>query len=292
MARSEVEELARSFSDFDTRTKKIDLLKISEVGGRLGVAKSEIKEFTREVDKANVALGDSWSGGIDNLADSLGRISSLYKETKDLPISESINQVGSALNELAAQGASSEQNIADFVTRLGALPPAMKPPLTTLLGFGSALEESGINAEIGSSGFGKFIRVASTGASAFAQVMKLPVAQVKEMINTNPAEFFLKFSEGLKGLDTVQLGAVLDQLKLTDNEVQRVIGAATENTDRFRESVEVASKSVKEGTSLQNEFNKVNNNAAAIYEKVRRKVAESFTSKAIAEFLEKAVTMF
>jgi tubulin-specific chaperone A len=200
--------------------------------------------------------------------------------------------VGSALNELAAQGASSEQNIADFVTRLGALPPAMKPPLTTLLGFGSALEESGINAEIGSSGFGKFIRVASTGASAFAQVMKLPVAQVKEMINTNPAEFFLKFSEGLKGLDTVQLGAVLDQLKLTDNEVQRVIGAATENTDRFRESVEVASKSVKEGTSLQNEFNKVNNNAAAIYEKVRRKVAESFTSKAIAEFLEKAVTMF
>ena len=292
MARQEVEELARSFSDFDTRTKKIDLLKIAEVGGRLGVAKSEIKEFTREVDKAYVALGDSWKGGIDNLADSLGRISTLYKETKNLPIAESINQVGSALNELAAQGASSEQNIADFVTRLGALPPAMKPPLNTLLGFGSALEESGINAEIGASGFGKFIRVASTNATGFAQVMKLPVAQVKEMINTNPAEFFLKFSEGLKGLDTVQLGNVLDYLKLSDNEVQRVIGAATENTDKFRQSVEVASQAVKEGTSLQDEFNKVNNNAAAIYEKVQRKFAESFTSKMFAQFLEGAVTAF
>ncbi|WP_165571964.1 phage tail tape measure protein [Chryseobacterium vrystaatense] len=292
MARYEVEELARSFTDFDTRTKKIDLLKIAEVGGRLGVAKGEIKDFTKEVDKAYVALGDSWKGGIDNLADSLGRISSLYKETKDLPIATSINQVGSALNELAAQGASSEQNIADFVTRLGALPPAMKPPLNTLLGFGSALEESGINAEIGASGFGKFIRVASTNATGFAQIMKLPVAQVKEMINTNPAEFFLKFSEGLKGLDTVQVGTVLDSLKLGDNEVQRVIGAATENTDKFRESVKVASEAVKEGTSLQDEFNKVNNNAAAIYEKVQRKIAESFTSKIFAQFLESAVTAF
>ncbi len=292
MARHEVEELARSFSDFDTRTKKIDLLEIAEVGGRLGVAKSEIQDFTREVDKANVALGDSWEGGIDNLADSLGRISTLYKETKNQPIAESINQVGSALNELAAQGASSEQNIADFVTRLGALPPAMKPPLNTLLGFGSALEESGINAEIGASGFGKFIRVASTNATGFAQVMKLPVAQVKEMINTNPAEFFLKFSEGLKGLDTVELGNVLDYLKLSDNEVQRVIGSATENTDKFRKSVEVASQAVKEGTSLQDEFNKVNNNAAAIYEKVQRKIAESFTSKMFAQFLEGAVTAF
>ena len=292
MVRHEVEELARSFSDFDTRTKKIDLLKIAEVGGRLGVAKSEIKDFTREVDKAYVALGDSWKGGVDNLADSLGRIATLYKETKDLPIAESINEVGSALNELAAQGASSEQNIADFVTRMGSLPPAMKPPLNTLLGFGSALEESGVNAEIGASGFGKFIRVASTGASSFAQVMKLPVEKVKEMINTNPAEFFLKFSEGLKGLDTVQLGNVLDYLKLSDNEVQRVIGAATENTEKFRQSVQLASEAVKEGTSLQDEFNKVNNNAAAIYEKVQRKIAESLTSKMFAQFLEAAVTAF
>ncbi|AZA93054.1 phage tail tape measure protein, TP901 family, core region [Chryseobacterium nakagawai] len=292
MAKNEVEELARAFSDFDTRTKKIDLLKIAEVGGRLGVAKGEIKDFTQEVDKAYVALGDSWKGGVDNLADSLGRIASLYKETKKLPIAESINQVGSALNELAAQGASSEQNIAEFVTRLGALPPAMKPPLNTLLGFGSALEESGINAEIGASGFGKFIRVASTNAQGFAQVMRVPVAQVKEMINTNPAEFFLKFSEGLKGLDTIQLGSILDYLKLNDNEVQRVIGSATENTDKFRKSVEVASNAVKEGTSLQDEFNKVNNNAAAIYEKIQRKIAESFTAKVFAEFLETAVNAF
>ncbi|MBO6184182.1 MAG: hypothetical protein J6O88_05730 [Chryseobacterium sp.] len=292
MTKKEVQDLTKAYAEFDTRTNKIDLLKISEVGGRLGVPKEELKEFTKEVDKAYVALGDSWKGGVDNLADSMGRIATLYKETKNLPIAQSINEIGSALNELAASGASSEQNIADFVARLGSMPPAMKPALTTLLGFGSAFEESNINSEIASSGFAKFVRVASGNAAGFAQIMNQPVAKVKELINSNPAEFFLQFSEGLKGLDATQVSAVLDALKLNDNEVQRVIGAATENTDKFRESVDLASQSLSDATSLQEEFNKVNNNAAGIYEKVQKKLAETVTSQKVAEFINDSVTAF
>lgn len=292
MARSEVEQLTRSFSDFDTRTKKIDLLKIAEVGGRLGVAKSEIKDFTREVDKAYVALGDSWQGGVDKLADSMGRIAGLYAETKNQPIAQSINEIGSALNELAAQGASSEQNIAEFVTRMGSVPEALRPALNELLGFGSAFEESGINAEIGASGLSKFLRVAANNVEGFAKVMNEPVDKIKELINSNPAEFFLKFSEGLKGMDADKMAAILDYLKLNDGEVSKAIGAASANTDRFRQSVQLASDAVREGTSLQEEFNKVNNNAAAIWEKVQRKIAESLTSAAVASFINDSVSAF
>lgn len=292
MTTNEVKELSEAFTDFDTRTKKLDLLKIAEVGGRLGVAKQEILDFTREIDKAYVSLGDSWNGGVDDLADSLGTVASLYKETKDLPIAESINMIGSALNELAAQGASSEQNITDFVNRLGSMPPAMKPPLNTLLAFGSAFEESGIKSEIGSSGFANFVNIASKNAAGFAKVMNQPVSKVKELINTNPAEFFLQFSQGLRGLNADELARVLESLKLNSNEVQRVIGAATEKTERFRASIDVANEAVAEGTSLQDEFNKVNNNAAAIYEKIQRKFSESLSSKEIAEFLGTAVSVF
>ncbi len=62
MTTKEVQDLTKTFSDFDTRTSKIDLLKIAETGGRLGVQKSEIADFVQEVDKANVALGDGFSG--------------------------------------------------------------------------------------------------------------------------------------------------------------------------------------------------------------------------------------
>ena len=86
MTRQEVEALTRSFSDMDTRTKKIDLLKIATAGGRLGVAKEDIKDFVVEVDKANVALGDSWEGGADKIAEEIGRIALSYEETKNQPI--------------------------------------------------------------------------------------------------------------------------------------------------------------------------------------------------------------
>lgn len=291
MTRKEVEALTRSFSDMDTKTKKIDLLKIATAGGRLGIAKQDIRDFVVEIDKANVALGDSWEGGPEKIAESLGTIAKLYKDTKDQPIAESVNEIGSALNELAASGASSESNIADFTTRLGSLPPAMKPPLTTILGMGAAFEESGIKSEIASSGFGKFIRVAANNVKGFADVMQKPVEQVKELINSNPAEFFLQFSEGLKGLNATDQVAILDKLKLADNEVQRVIGSATEKADRFREVLELSNQSFKERTSLQKEFDKVNNDSAAIYEKVQRKIAELFTSQTFATFLNTLIKL-
>lgn len=291
MTRQEVEALTRSFSDMDTRTKKIDLLKIATAGGRLGVAKEDIKDFVVEVDKANVALGDSWEGGADKIAEEIGRIALSYEETKNQPIAKSISEIGSALNELAADGASSESNIADFMNRLGSLPPSMKPPINTILGLGAALEESSIKAEIASSGISKFFRVAGNNVEAFADVMQRPVQEVKDLINNNPAEFFLQFSEGLKAYNATDVTKILDKLKLNDNEVQRVIGAATDKSERFREVIEKSNQAFKERNSLQKEFDKVNNNSAAIYEKVQRKIAESLTSQKVAEFLNTIISL-
>ena len=291
MTRQEVEALTRSFSDMDTRTKKIDLLKIATAGGRLGVAKEDIKDFVVEVDKANVALGDSWEGGADKIAEEIGRIALSYEETKNQPIAKSISEIGSALNELAADGASSESNIADFMNRLGSLPPSMKPPINTLLGLGAALEESSIKAEIGSSGISKFFRVAGNNVEAFAEIMRRPVQEVKDLINNNPAEFFLQFSEGLKGLDATDVTQILDKLKLNDNEVQRVIGAATDKSERFREVIEKSNQAFKERTSLQIEYDKVNNNSAAVYEKIQRKISELFTSQTFANYLNTLINL-
>lgn len=291
MTRQEVEALTRSFSDMDTRTKKIDLLKIATAGGRLGVAKEDIKDFVVEVDKANVALGDSWEGGADKIAEEIGRIALSYEETKNQPIAKSISEIGSALNELAADGASSESNIADFMNRLGSLPPSMKPPINTLLGLGAALEESSIKAEIGSSGISKFFRVAGNNVEAFAEIMRRPVQEVKDLINSNPAEFFLQFSEGLKGLEATDVTQILEKLKLNDNEVQRVIGAATDKSERFREVIEKSNQAFKERTSLQIEFDKVNNNSAAIYEKIQRKISELFTSQTFANYLNTLINL-
>lgn len=285
MNKEEVDELTKSFAEFNTRTARMDLLKISEIGGRLGVPKDEIKDFTKEVDKAFVALGDGFTGGVEAVANKLGKIKGLFKETKDLKIADAMNQVGSAMNELGAAGAASEENIAEFALRVGSLPDVLKPTIGDALALGAAFEESGIDAERSGTAYTNFISIAAKSTKAFSEVMRIPQQQVKDMINTNPTEFFLKFAEGLKGLDATELSSVLEHLKLNDQYVKSILGSASENTDRFRKSMELSNTSLKEATSLQIEFDKVNNNAAATYEKVRKKFLAMFTTESVAKSL-------
>jgi tubulin-specific chaperone A len=121
--------------------------------------------------------------------------------------------------------------------------------------------------------------------------MRRPVQEVKDLINNNPAEFFLQFSEGLKGLEATDVTQILDKLKLNDNEVQRVIGAATDKSERFREVIEKSNQAFKERTSLQIEYDKVNNNSAAVYEKIQRKISELFTSQTFANYLNTLINL-
>ncbi|HCR75354.1 MAG TPA: phage tail tape measure protein, partial [Chryseobacterium sp.] len=288
---SEVKELSSAFNDLDTRTKSLDLLKIAEIGGKLGVPKAEILDFTREVDKAYVALGDSFSGGVEAVAEKIGKIKGLFKETKDLDFATALNKIGSGLNELGAEGAASEENMSDFALRVGQLPDSLKPTVAETLALGGAFEESGIDAERASSGYSTFVRTAAKDAAGFAKVMHLTQSEVEKLINEDPLQFFLKFSEGAKGLDPVKLAQILDGLKLNSNEVISIIGAASENTDNFRKSIESSNIAINEATSLQQEFDKVNNNAAAIYEKVQKKFAAIFTSDTVAKALGWLVDM-
>lgn len=292
MTKEEVEDLTKTFSAFDTRTSKIDLLKIAETGGRLGVGKAQIKDFVQEVDKANVALGDGFAGGVEAVTDTLGKLKNLYGETKDLDMATAINQIGSAMNELGANGAATEANIGDFALRLGSLPAKLKPTVAEALALGAAFEESGINAERAGTAYSTFVRNAATNADKFAKVMNISKKEVEDLMNADPLEFFLKFSEGMKGMDTTDLAKTMEYLKMNDQYVISTMGAASENTDKFRASIELSNKSLTEATSLTNEFNKVNNNSAAIFEKVQKRFLGMFTSQAVADTLNYWISTF
>ena len=245
MSRIEVDELTKSFGMFITRTSRIDLLKIAEVGGRIGIAKNEIASFTKQMNIAAVSLGDSFTGGAEEVATKLGKLRFLFQETKDIGVDIAYNAIGSAINQLGASGAATEVNIADFATNVGALPDVLKPSISEALGLGAAFEESGVGAEKAGRGYGIFIRNASTNTEKFARVMNLSVKQVEDLINTNPTEFFLQFSEGLKGMDATQVGKTLEYLGLNADGVNKIVGAAGSNIDRFRTLLELSNQSTK-----------------------------------------------
>lgn len=289
MTLGEVKELWDAFDEMDTRTSKLDRLKIAEEAGRLGVPKQQMREFVQEIDKVNVALGDSFKGGLEEIVGSLGKIKGLFEETKGKTYALAINEVGSAMNELAASGTASEGNIADFTLRVGALPDALKPSIDKVLGLGAAFEESGLDSQIAASGYTNFMKVAGENLEAFAYSMNMSIEEARELFNTRPEEFFLRFSEGMRGLSADETAKVFDSLKLNSLEVQKAVGAAANRTDEFRATMELAGDSMKEATSLTDEFNKKNESAAAVWQKIKNVFADTFTSTNAINWFESVI---
>jgi tubulin-specific chaperone A len=89
----EVDNLTESLTRLDTRTPIEGLLEIATVAGRLDIAKDDILDFTREVDKAFVALGDELEGTAEDVATDLARISGVFGVEEVEGAAEAINPV-------------------------------------------------------------------------------------------------------------------------------------------------------------------------------------------------------
>jgi TP901 family phage tail tape measure protein len=285
MTKVEVDELTKSFGLLQTRTSRIDLLGIAEQGGRIGIAKAEIGDFVNVMNKASVSLGDSFTGGAEEVANKLGKIKFLFQETKDIGVEQAYNAIGSAINDLGANGTASEANIADFTTRIGSLTDVLKPTIQETLALGTAFEESGIESEVSARAYGIFMKQASTESGKFAKVMGISQKAVENMINTDPLEFMLKFSEGMKGMDATKTAKTLDYLGISADGANKVIGAMGNNVGRFRELIDLSNNSFASGTSLVNEYDIKNNNLAATLEKISKTVSGWFSSETFIKWL-------
>jgi tubulin-specific chaperone A len=289
MTKAEVDELTKSFGLLETRTSRIDLLKIAEQGGRLGIMKEDIGDFVKTMNMAAVSLGDSFTGGVDQVAEQLGKIKFLFKETKDMNVEEAYNSIGSAINDLGANGTANEANIAEFTKRIGSLTDVLKPSVQETLALGTAFEESGIEAEQSSRAYNIFMKQASTSADKFGKVMNLSTKAVEDMINTNPLNFMLEFSKGLNGMNATEVAKTLDYLGVNADGANKVIGAMGNNFDRFHQLIDLSNNSFSTGTSLINEYNIKNNNLAATLEKISKRVSGWFSSETFIKWLSTAV---
>ena len=258
----------------NTRTSVDELLTIAEIGGQLGIAEKDINNFTKSIDIFNVALGKDFSGGVAQATTSIGKMVSLFKETNKLDISDSINRAGSAINYLGAAGAGTTANIAEFATRLGQLPSALRPSIQDSLALGTLFEESGLSAEIAAGGMTNFFLVAGKEIDGFSKQMNISTKAARELLQQNPAEFALKFSQSLKGLDAVALSGTLGDLKIGTQETIKVVGSLGDGVDRFRALQKGANDEFKKATSLIDEYNIKNNNAAAQVDKFKNNIGD------------------
>jgi len=70
-----------------TRSSIEDLSTIAEIGGRLGIAKKDLKGFTVSANEFAVALGGDFSGGVESAITEFGKLKNLFRDTKN-PLKE------------------------------------------------------------------------------------------------------------------------------------------------------------------------------------------------------------
>lgn len=248
-----------------TRTSIDELQDIGIVGGTLGVPAEQLEAFTRSADLFAIALGSDF-GGVDEAITQVSKIKNLFKDTRNLDVSEVITRAGSAINELSNK-AGSASNINDFVLRLGALPDALKPSMTATAALGAFLEEAGVNSEVAASGFANFLGKAGDELPNFAKQMGISTEEAKNLFNTNPIAFATKFAKSLEGMSGTEVNDTFSALKINSMEVQKVIGALGSNmigTEKSIESLGVTSaEAFKNGSSLAEEAAKKNSTTAA-----------------------------
>lgn len=230
------------------------------------------------MDKAVVALGDSFPGGVEETASKLGKLKLLFKETKEQSVDEAYNAIGSAINELGANGVATEINIANFATRVGSLPDVLKPSIADTLALGAGFEESGIQAEIAGRAYSILLNQASTETEKFGEVMGITADEVARLINDDPLEFMIQFAEGLNGMNATDTADTLAYLGVQADGANKVLGALSNNTQRFRDLLVLSNDSMREGTSLVNEYNIKNTNFAATLDKLQKYFMGIFVS--------------
>lgn len=270
----QVRKLNSELSKIDTRSSNEELRKLAAEAGKLGAGSVEdVQKFVEAADKINVALGEDLG---DGALVALGKLSKIFKV-------EMLN-IGSAINEIGASSEASESFAVDFLNRLAGTGPAVKLSADQLLGYGAALEVAGQTAEVSGTALSTFFIEFVRDAGKFGKTAGFAKGELEALINTKGTnEGFLQFLTRLKeqNPDMDQFLAKMQQLGIDGSRGANVLLALANNIEGVRTQQETANKAIQSSSSIMDEFNKKNNNAAADLDKLKKNFASLFTSSTI-----------
>ena len=286
-----VTSLTDSLAQLDTRTSLKDLLAIATEGGKAGIqGEKGILAYTAAVDKLAVSLGDDFGGSVDETTSRLIKLSNAFfgTTTNGEELSGNLLSIGNALNVLADSGNASAENLTDFANRVGPLAKSLGLTEGQILGTGAALEELGVNAEIGASAFSNILNQITGNTTKFAQTLGLDVAKFKQQVNTDLFGAFQTVIAKVKelGPENTKTAETLKALGLNSNEVQRAFAALSNGQELLTTRTKQATDALKSQDKVNNEFAASNDTLQGSLDKLGKKFTEIQRSEGIGKLFK------
>jgi TP901 family phage tail tape measure protein len=279
---NEVEALAKELGKIDTRTSRMELLKLASEAGKLGITGAgNIKKFVKEADMINVALGEDLGEGA---LLSIGKLSDVF--------GTGMLNIGSAINSLGAASAASEGYLVDFAARLGGIAKTAGISAPDILGYGAVLDSLGLQAEMSSTALSNFFIDFTKNTSKFEAAAGMAKGSLDELIGKEGSNAgFLAFLENLKASSS---GAddflrKLEKLGIDGSRGAQVFLTLSNNIGMVKDQQKIANTEFEKGTSIINEFNVKNETFAAKLEKLQKTISRLLTDNALVNGIKSLV---
>lgn len=291
---TEVDALGEKLKKINTRTSLEGLLDIGFIGGRLGVAKDDLVGFITQVDELAVVLKKEFPGGAEAVAQSLGKIISVYKLTQreGISLEDALRKVGSAVLEVSHNGGAPVAYLQEFALKTASIAQVANISLPTILAYGAVLSKAGVQASTAATGVTRLISDLSTKREKYFAIAQLAdstltLEKFTKLINTDTKAALELFFKGLKAGNPVQTETSdrLDTLSLKAGRVKTTVISLAEAQEQLFEKTSIANKGYEDGTSIAHNFELANNTLAAAFEKLGNRISNAFIDSGGSRFL-------
>lgn len=285
-----VERLTDGLKALDTSTTLQDLLNISVEAGRFGVKGEEgVLKFTEAVNTLNIALGDEFSGGVEETTNTVAKLSNiLFGATSDgTELAQNFQFIGNALNELANNGAASAGEIADVATRIGGVGKAIGLTQGDILGVSSAIIEMGINAERGGTAFVKLNQNMRENLDKFAKVTGVAKDELHKLLDTSPIEAINLVISKLvskSGGSATELITLLDELGLKGAGVSEIFFKWADNQELVNDRIKTGNIAISETNGLLKEQKEMMDNIPGQWQRLKNAMSDFAVNSGLQNF--------
>lgn len=298
MTADQVGRLSDALTKLDTRTSLTGLMEFSSLAGSIGLKTQEdVQGFTEAANMLSVSLpelGSEASRTLMKIADATGDL-----EKNGNNVRETLERVGSTVIALRANSAAAAGPITDFVSRVGAVGAQAGISIDQIAALGATVDALGGRVEMSATALSRMIPAIRNNTFEVAQAIGMTEKQLKSMsgidqmvavfkaLHDSVKNFDMTTEEGMNAAAdavegmlgrSVSMQDVMKQLNQQGARAGIVFGLLSQNVDTLEKQLRIAGDAYKDNTALMDEYNKMNDTAAAKWERLKNTIEEWFVS--------------
>lgn len=287
LTNDEVERLTDNLARVDSITSTMDLLRIAEEAGRFGVEGVQgVESFTKAVNLLAIGLGDEMGGGVEHIATTIAQLSNvMYGATNDgEEMARHFLALGNVLNGLANTGAATAEGIANVSQRMSSTLIPLGFAKEEILGISSAILESGINAERGSTSFMRVQAILRKNFVKVAEIIGEDARTFAQMLDTKPVEAFNLVVERTRKIaenSGTALAVVLGDMGIHSQYAMEVFNAWGNNMSLFNTRIAEAGELIGNINTLERDNANITDTVSGQWARLKNAFNDFFISSGL-----------